>query len=163
MESVEKKQLLEKASSNFVKFLDERKAGLKSFTRKKYPVFFEMLKHKYQQMFTDLNMLFLSVESKESLLEELSGQFAAYGQKLTDEKKWKFQKENIQADCNIFMITYVIPLILDYEYEMSEIFAEKLLQKWNDTFHTNMEAGSYAQICSGFRTGIFGISFGEGK
>ena len=163
MEFVEKKQLLEKVRSDIAMLLDDRKEGLKNFTRKKYPVFFEVLKHKYQHMFANIEKLVLSKESEEALRDEISNQFIYCAQRLMEEKKWKFQRENIQADCNIFMITYVIPMILDYENEMSEVFAETLLRKWNDNFHTNMTAGNYSQICSGFRTGIFGISFGERK
>ena len=114
-------------------------------------------------MFANIEMLFKQEESGESLLETISRKVTGHVLELSEGKKWKFQRENFQADCNIFVIAYVIPLILAYEHEMSEVFSEKLLREWNDTFHTNMKAGSYEQICSGFRTGIFGISFGERK
>ena len=69
----------------------------------------------------------------------------------------------MQADLNVFLVVYVIPMILEYEYTMRESFADTLLAKWNDTFHTKLEAGRYEQICDGFKSRIFGISLGEGK
>ena len=76
-------------------------------------------------------------------------------------KKKKFKRNNMQIDCNIFVVSYVIPAILEYKGNMSEPFAQTLLDCWNETFDTQMQGGDYETILGGFNTTIFGINFGK--
>ena len=50
---------------------------------------------------------------------------------------------------------------LEYKGNMSVPFAEKVLELWNESFGTQMAAGSYDTILGGFNTNIFGMIFGK--
>ena len=93
----------------------------------------------------------------------LSVLFVGYAKEMVGAQKWKFQRENMQIDCNMFVVTYVIPVILEYKGNMSEAFAQAIADHWDEAFGTNMECGTYEMIFGGFKTSIFGIPFGNGK
>ena len=163
MDFVQKGQLYEKALSGMETFFGEMKDSLKNFNKKRYPECFQNLMRQYESLFHCIEKLYVSEEQKQQWLTKLADCLVTSAEDMIRAERWKFRRENLQVDCNLFVVTYIIPLVLEYGGEMSEPFAKNILNCWNKAFDTHMEAGRFEQIYGGFRTGIFGISLGGGK
>ena len=100
-------------------------------------------------------------EKKEKFLRKLADRFIGYAEEMVSSKKWKFQKQSTLIDCNMFVVSYVLPAINGFEGNMAKQFAQILCDNWNEKFGTNMEVGDYDRIYNGFSTSIFGIKIGK--
>lgn len=140
---------------------EDRKEALKSFDKKKYPAYFEYMMEKYSRVFRCIEEVYNSEEDKEKWLNQLAERVTGYVKKLVDSKKRKFQKENTFIDCNMFVVSYVLPLVNEFEGNMSAPFAQTLADCWNEKFGTQIQVGSYDRIFNGFSTNILGIKIGK--
>ena len=154
-------QLYNEAMMGMDTLFEDMKDSLKNFNKKSYPNVFERMMKKYGRVWLCIEEVYNHDNNKEAWVNKLAERFVGYAKELIDSKKWKFQKENLQIDCNMFVVTYVIPLVLEYKGNMSEPFANAITACWNEAFGTQMECGNYDTIYSGFRTSIFGIPFGK--
>ena len=100
-------------------------------------------------------------EKKEKFLRKLTDRFIGYAEEMVNSKKWIFQKQSTLIDCNMFVVSYVLPAINGFEGNMAKPFAQILCDNWNEKFGTNMEVGDYDRIYNGFSTSIFGIKIGK--
>ncbi len=161
MDSVLYGQLCNEAMLGMDMLLEDMKESLKQFRRKSYPSVFEQMKYRYAKVFDSIEAIYNDdTQNPEKWLDQLAERFVGSAGRLIEAPKWKFQKENRKIDCVLFTVSYVFPLILDYQGNMSQTFAKTLRDHWNEAFGTQLECGSYEQIYSGFRTGILGIPFG---
>ena len=154
-------QLYNEAMSGMDMLFDEMKYSLKNFSKKNYPVVFEGMMKKYGKVLLCVEEIYNYEEDKEAWLNKLAERFVGYAKELIESKKWKFQREGLQIDCNMFVVSYVIPLIVEYKGKMSKPFAQAIADCWNKTFGTKMECGSYDRIAGGFKTSILGIPIGK--
>lgn len=159
MDSVQYGQLYNEAMGGMDTLFEDMQASLKGFKKKTYPEIFEAMMKKYGTVFLCIEQIYQESENKEKWLQKAAERFTNYAKEMIASEKRKFKRENMQIDCNMFVVAYVIPAILEYRGEMSEPFAEKVKECWNEAFGTQMECGSYEQIYGGFRTSIFGIPF----
>ena len=156
-------QLYHKAMLGVDILLEDVKNPLKNFNRKKYPDCFQNLMKNNESFFKSVEELYREEKDPQVWLQKLALRLTDNAKERIFNKKWKFQREQIQADYNIYMVVYLIPMIRKYPSAMSEAFSEEVLKQWNRTFGTKLEAGTYDQIYNSFRTGIFGINFGDRK
>ncbi len=161
MDSVLYGRLCNEAMLGMDTLFEDMKESLKQFRKKSYPDIFQNLKNRYANVFNSIEMIYNDDEKDSELwLHKLAERFVSRAKELIEAPKWKFQRESKKVDCVLFVVSYVFPLILSYEGNMSEIFAKTLRDHWNEAFGTQIECGSYEQIYGGFRTGILGIPFG---
>lgn len=161
MDLIQYGQLYNDAMAGMDTLFDDMKDSMKSFNKKKYPGFFEQMMKKYGKVFICIEEVYNYEKDKEKWLNKLAERFTGYAQELIQSEKRKFKRENMQIDCNMFVVSYVIPAILEYKGNMSEPFAQILLDHWNESFGTQMRCGDYETIYGGFNTSIFGIKFGK--
>lgn len=154
-------QLYNDAMSGMDTLFEDMKESMKCFNKKKYPEFFENMMKKYGNVFLSIEEVYNCEQDKEKWLGKLADRFVGYAQRMIQSEKRKFKRENLKIDCNIFVVSYIIPAILEYQGNMSAPFAEKLLAVWNQNFGTQLAAGNYETILGGFNTNIFGIIFGK--
>ena len=116
---------------------------------------------KYGKVWLCVEEIYNHEEDKEAWVNKLAERFVGYAIDLINSQKRKFQKENVKIDCNMFVVTYVIPMIVEYKGNMSEDFAQAIADCWNENFGTQMECGNYETIFKGFKTSILGIPIGK--
>lgn len=154
-------QLYNEAMMGMDTLFEDMKDSLKNFSKKNYPNVFEGMMKKYGKVLLCVEEIYDYEEDKEAWVNKLAERFVGYAEEMINSQKWKFQRENMKIDCNMFVVSYVIPLILEYKGKMSEPFAEAVKDHWNEAFGTQMECGSYDRIFSGFKTSILGIPLGK--
>lgn len=154
-------QLYNDAMSGMDMFFDDMKYSMKNFSKKKYPALFEEMKKKYGKVFLCIEEIYNYETDKENWLRKLAERFTGYAEDMIQSKKWKFQREGLLIDCNMYVICYITPAILEYKGNMSEPFAQAIVDCWNETFGTKMECGNYDRIANGFSTSILGIPLGK--
>ena len=161
MDLIQYGQLYNDAMAGMDTLFEDMKASMKHFNKKKYPGFFENMMKKYGKVFICIEEVYNYESNKEKWLNKLAERFVGYAQGMIQSESKKFKRNNMQIDCNIFVVSYVVPAILEYKGNMSEPFAQTLLDCWNETFGTQMQGGDYETILGGFNTTIFGINFGK--
>ena len=154
-------QLYNEAMIGMDTLFEDMKDSLKNFSKKNYPNVFEGMMKKYGKVLLCIEEIYNYEEDKDAWVNKLAERFVGYAQEMIDSQKWKFQRENMKIDCNMFVVSYVLPLILEYKGKMSKPFAEAVKNQWNEAFGTQMECGSYDRIYSGFKTSILGIPLGK--
>ena len=154
-------QLYNEAMMGMDTLFEDMKDSLKNFNKKNYPSVFESMMKKYGKVWLAVEEVYNHDEDKEAWVNKLAERFTGYAKELIDSKKWKFQRDNTQIDCTMFVVTYVIPLIIEYKGNMSEDFAQAIADSWNEMFGTEMECGDYETIFKGFKTSILGIPIGR--
>lgn len=154
-------QLHNEAMMGMDAFFDDMKVSMSNFSKKRYPAYFEDLQKKYGRVLLSIEEIYNDVEDKDAWINKLAERLVGHAKELVASKKWKFQKENLQIDCNMFVVTYIIPLIMEYKGNSSEPLAHAIADCWNNAFGTQMECGSYDRIFGGFKTAILGIPFGK--
>lgn len=159
MELVQYEKFYNDAMQGMDDLFEDRKDSMKNFNKKNYPDIFERLTKKYSKVFLCVEEIYAYEEDKERWLNKLAERFVNHAVELIGSQRWKFQKNNTSIDCNMFVVTYVLPLILKYDGKSSQPFADAIVNQWNATFDTNMECGDYDKIYGGFRTTILGINF----
>ena len=161
MDLVQYGQYYNDAMAGMDALFEDMKDSMKNFNKKSYPGYFENMMKKYGKVFLCIEAVYDHEENKEKWLNKLAERFVGAAENLIASKKWKFQKENALIDCNMFVVSFVIPMIMEHQGNMSEPFAKKLTECWNERFGTQMEVGDYERIYNGFSTSIFGIKFGK--
>lgn len=161
MDLIQYGQYYNDAMSGMDSMFEDMKESMKHFNKKNYPGYFENLMKKYGKTFLCIEAVYDHEENKEKWLGKLADRFIGYAEDLIRSKKLKFQRENILVDCNMFVVSYVLPAINAFEGNMSEPFARMLCDSWNEKFGTQLEVGDYERIYNGFSTSIFGIKFGK--
>lgn len=161
MDLVQYGQLYNEAMTGMDTLFDDMKDSMKNFNKKNYPGYFEHMMKKYGKVFLCIEEVYNYEKDKEKWLNKLAERFVGHAEELVNAKKWKFQRENALIDCNMFVVSYVLPAVNAYEGNMSEVFAQKLADCWNEKFGTQMEVGDYDRILNGFSTTILGIKIGK--
>ena len=154
-------QLYNEAMAGMDSLFDDMRDSLKNFSKKNYPDIFEDMKKKYGRVFMCVEEIYNENEDKEAWLNKLAERFVGYAEGLIASRKYKFQRENTKIDCNMFVVSYVLPLIAEYQGTVSAEFAQVIADHWNEAFGTQMIVGNYERILGGFRTSIFGIPIGK--
>ncbi len=154
-------QLYNEAMAGMDSLFDDMRGSLKNFSKKNYPDIFEDMKKKYGRVLMCVEEIYNENEDKEAWLNKLAERFVGYAESLIASKKYKFQRENTKIDCNMFVVSYVLPLIAEYQGNGSREFAEVIAEHWNEALGTQMEVGSYERILGGFKTSILGIPIGK--
>lgn len=154
-------QLREEAVTGVERFFEDQKASLKGFQRDSYPEIFQNMMQNYEPVFFCIEEIYNVSEEKETWLEQLADRLISAVRQKKETVRGRFKKQSMQTDCNMYMVAYVFPAILEYDGKMSRPFAELLKDRWNEAFGTKLDCGNYELIYSGFRTTILGIPFGK--
>ena len=156
-------QLYNEAMMGMDTFFEDMKDCLMNFSKKKYPMVFEDLQKKYGRVLLCAEEVYNYEEDskKDAWVNKLAERLVNSAKQMVASKKWKFQREGLQIDCNMFVVSYVIPLIMEYKGNSSEAFAQAVADHWNEAFGTQMVCGNYERIFGGFKTAILGIPFGK--
>ena len=161
MDLVQYGQFYNEAMMGMDTLFEDMKEALKSFNKKNYPGYFEHMMKKYGKVFICIEEVYNYEKDKEKWLNKLAERFVNCAEELVNSKKWKFQRENTLIDCNMFVVSYVLPTVNQFEGNMSAPFAQTLANCWNEKFGTQMKVGDYDRILNGFSTSILGIKFGK--
>lgn len=164
MDLVQYGQYYNDAMAGMDALFEDMKDSMKNFNKKSYPGYFENMMKKYGKVFLCIEAVYDhedTEEKKEKFLRKLADRFIGYAEEMVSSKKWKFQKQSTLIDCNMFVVSYVLPAINGFEGNMAKPFAQILCDNWNEKFGTNMEVGDYDRIYNGFSTSIFGIKIGK--
>ena len=154
-------QLHNEAMMGMDSFFEEMKDSMANFNKKRYPSYFEHLQKKYGRVLLSAEEIYNDVEDKDAWVNKLAERLVSHAKETIASKRWKFQRENLQIDYNMFVVTYIIPLIMEYKGNSSEPLAQAVVDHWNEAFGTQMECGTYERIFGGFKTAILGIPFGK--
>lgn len=160
MELVQYEKFYNDAMLGMDDLFEELKASMKQFNKKNYPGAFEHLMKKYGNVFLSIEEIYRYEENKEKWVRKLAERFTEHARVLIDSKRWKYQQNNLTVDCTMFVVSYVIPAIMEYQGEMSAPLAQAVADLWNESFGTQIECGNYERIYGGFRTSILGINLG---
>ena len=154
-------QLHNEAMMGMDSFFEEMKGSMANFNKKRYPSYFEDLQKKYGRVLLSVEEIYNDVEDKEAWVNKLAERLVSHAKELIASKRWKFQRENLQIDCNMFVVSYIIPLIMEYKGNSSGPLAQAVADHWNEAFGTQMDCGNFDRIFGGFKTAILGIPFGK--
>lgn len=141
-------------------FFENIKESLKSFDKKNYPARFSYLKSRYEGLMTSIDKEFVQKQSSQEWLNETAEAVTDCAEKIIRSKKWKFQQKNLQTDCDMYVVIYLLPLLDSYGGS-GTLLAKELAKCWNHRFGTQVAVGSYEQINQGFSNTILGIKIGK--
>ncbi len=102
-----------------------------------------------------LNMVGMA-EDKDTIALKISEDFIASVFEIFKNNKNKIPKV-VQADINLFMVYYVLPLILKINSDDNKFFADKLCTQWKSKFKdSKISYVTYEEIYGSFNEKILG-------
>jgi len=123
---------------------------MQNFKRDKYADVFDAFYTSHRSMFEAMEYIYRNDEQPESWLEKLSEHFVEAAKKDLKDYKLKSSQNQRLLDFNLLISVYLIPGVRKYPAAFSEPFADCLLKKWNQEFHTSVGKASFEDINNGF-------------
>jgi len=125
---------------------------IKKFKAGTYKDTFDDLFRTYRPVFAHIEEQYLNTEDKETFIREISEDFVGKVKQQYDAKKTKVNKETLILDYNMLMASFVVPCILEYRGDCTEILADALISTWNHTFtRYTIKKGTFADIDGSFK------------
>ncbi len=123
---------------------------MQNFKRDRYADVFDAFYTSHRSMFEAMEYIYRNDEQPESWLEKLSEHFVEAAKKDLKDYKLKSSQNQRLLDFNLLISVYLIPGVRKYPAAFSEPFADCLLKKWNQEFHTSVGKASFEDINNGF-------------
>lgn len=137
--------------------LEQTQNWLRGFRKETYADSFTSFIEENNKLWMDLRILFAKKEESVQTQEAVALALTTKMQELLAAGKNRREKEKIQLDVNLYMVSYVCPAILScQEYQKTDgnavKMADAICKKWNETFkgHT-IQYADFATIQSGFK------------
>ena len=127
---------------------------MQSFKRDKYADVFDAFYTSHRSMFEAMEYVYRNDEHPESWLEKLSDHFVKAAKEDLKDYKLKSTQNQRLLDFNLLISVYLIPGVRKYPAAFSEPFADCLLKKWNQEFHTSVGKAGFEDINNGFHRKI---------
>lgn len=125
---------------------------LENFKRDKYPEIFQNFYQKNEEVFRAIESAYIFADDGEKVLQNIAVSYVNTVEENMNSLTKKRAKEQKLMDFNLSMAVYVIPAILEYRGESSDLFVDQLLSEWKKHYpKTNLRKCSYEKINSGFR------------
>lgn len=123
-----------------------------TFSKYKYPANFEMRFHEAEDFLAELQKDYTEAEDPEAFLDAIADAPAAAAKAEMDKLPRKNQKDTLQMQFNLAMVTYVNPVILKYPGTFAEPLTDKIVEEWGRYFpKMKIKKASYETIMLGFK------------
>lgn len=138
-----------------------REEGLKYFKKDNYEEKFKEFCDLSEPFFNEFDQLVSAASEVESTKDEtisqicfhISNHFIQNSKELVSLEKNKYNQENCQINSNLFMVTYVLPSMLEQKSKACQKLAQVIEKNWATNFkNSKIEAASYESIKGGFKT-----------
>ncbi len=125
---------------------------MKEFRANSYKEAFLNLLESYKPLFQHMEEVYRTTEDKKSFINEIAEDFVSKVKIHHDASLGKLNKKTAILDYNMVMSSFVIPCILEFRGEISEVLADALLDAWNQTFtNYKLRKGNFADIDGSFK------------
>lgn len=125
---------------------------LENFKRDKYPANFENYYRINEEILKAVENAYLFADNGVEFINEAAANFVQVIHATLESSEKKRAKERKLMDYNLCMAVYVIPAILEYKGEASELLADTILAAWKKQYPTtNLGKSTFENINSGFR------------
>ncbi|MBD5542448.1 MAG: hypothetical protein HDR00_14900 [Lachnospiraceae bacterium] len=140
--------------------------GIRRFSKKTYAPSFEKFQEIAAEFDAELNRRYetFSEENKEEgdvglFCDEIAEMFVEYIKKDEDEKLSRGKQEEKQQNHNLFMVSYVLPHILEMRNPYYKELAQSIEKAWGASFkNSKIKAGTYETVAGGFQRKFLGFS-----
>lgn len=139
---------------------ENREYYLKRFNKKDYPDSFE----EYEKIFRVFDKICMQYYETcgdvDKLCDEASGAIVTFADSLRRQQTFKNarQEEQWQENLNLFVVTYLLPAVLECRNDYYKVLARAIENKWAKTFKgSRIKAGTFETIRSGFQKKAFGL------
>ncbi len=135
--------------------------GLEYFKKDNYEEKFKEFCELSEPFFKEFDQLVSIASELESTKDEtisqicfqISSLFVQNAKDLVSLEKNKYNKENCQINSNMFMVTYVLPSMLDQKSKDTQKLAQAIEENWATNFkNSNIKAATFESIKGGFKT-----------
>lgn len=124
---------------------------LGNFKKKLYSTAFKSYYEKNLVTFQAVENGYQDVVDKEQFLANMADSLVNTAYEKIQAQGKKNNQEKLLMDYNLYMAVYVLPAVLEFHGESTEILTAKILAAWKERFpKTNIQAASYEHIESGF-------------
>ncbi len=139
-------------SESIIQLFDSVKSGFENFKRNTYKDAFEAYFRSNYEIYTMLEKTYEYDDRNKTVFYSLADTFVnVIHNRIKDFNKRK--KERILIDYNLTMAVYVIPGILHYGGEFTDVFTGLLIQSWKKEFPSyELGKATFETINSGFKT-----------
>ena len=139
---------------------ENREYYLQRFNKKEYPDSFD----EYEKIFCVFDKVCMkyyeSCGDVNKLCDEVSNAIVMYADELKMQHKFKnASQESIwQEQLNLFVVTYLLPAVLECRNAYYKLLAMSIEQKWEKAFPGYpVKAGTFETLNSGFKKKMFGL------
>lgn len=133
---------------------------LERFNKKDYPETFE----EYEQMFHTFDQIcqkyYQETGDMDALCEGVADAICCYVSDLAIKQRFKNarQESEWQERMNLFVVTYLLPAILECRNDYYKALAKTIEKKWSKNFKGyKIKAGTFETVNSGFQKKAFGL------
>ena len=125
--------------------LSDKQEFLKNFNKRNYGVAFSRYKEKLEAALEGL-----TIDNVESSVDAL------YDQVKEEEATLKKRKiDGFHIDLRVIIALYLVPAAKEIDTDVSNLLADKLVEKWNERFpEPNIEGSTFEVINNGFKKSI---------
>lgn len=133
---------------------------LERFNKKEYPETFE----EYEKVFRGFDNVCMqcyeTCRDVDKLCDEASDAIVTYVDGLRKQQKFKNARHEAQwqEQVNLFVVTYLLPAILECRNDYYKQLAKAIEKKWSKVFQGyKVKAGTFETVNSGFQKKAFGL------
>ena len=138
----------------------EKQAYLKCFDAAGYPAAFEAYQSQVKAFFDACDSACPAEEGVEDFCKEIAGQICSCAAEQKKQVGFRNEREEEawQRDCNLFVVAYVFPAILECRNSYYKPLTKAIEKTWAKTFKSSkIKAATFETINSGFHKKILGL------
>lgn len=151
------------------KLFEYEEMGNRRFSRETYAPSFEQFEKIAEDFDKTLSSMYeemtggkeepLEEDKLKEFCEQAAGAFASYVKETEEPGLSRGKREERQGAHNTFMVTYVLPHILEMRNPYYKTLAAEIEKSWSANFkNSKIKAATYETIASGFQRKFFGFS-----
>lgn len=123
-----------------------------NFRRNLYADAFKKYCQEHEKTYAAIEAGYLQVIDKKQFIANMAAALADKAKEKVEAQQKKSRQDQMLLDFNMCMAVYVLPGILNFGGESSELLADAVLKAWKEAFpKTNLKAAKYEEIQAGFK------------
>lgn len=123
---------------------------MQDFKKNLYEGVFEAFYSSHRRMFESMEYVYQQEENPQNWLHKMTECMIEEAKADLNTYKHKGQRNQRLLDYNFLISVYLVPAILKYPAQVSEPFADCLIEAWNRELQTNIGKAKYDDIDNGF-------------
>lgn len=130
---------------------DEMTAKDMKYSKTEFPKTFDRIYKRYETAFQMIDELYEKTDTPNLYIQEIASCIPDHIEQKMDLNQSKRKLESIFVDYNMKLVIFILPMFNYTNSEAGKQISERLVNIWNERFHTNVQNTGYEQIQKGFR------------